>query len=234
MKSYEAECKPARWVSGEHDRELDYYEPAVLAQMAEGTEEVRTYRECGAGRPAGKLARITDNELEVIGRILRRLEGGMLKRKVRWVKKRRALKAGERVEKKRGAGEILCGGVLCEWQERAVIIFDSDGAAACVFAEAQSRGLRKAGWSGYKGEVVEIKVPELVASELDLRRISMNVAVLLRLYRGESSGFHSAAAIARATGVERATVSASQIRIAKEELAAGGVKFKAVRSRKVS
>jgi len=224
LEAYKPDAAPTRWVSGEHERELDYYDPAVLTVKAD------------AGSTVEAESRETLLvEREAIARILRRLEagGGLLKRKVRAVVKHYTLQAGERAVGRKGAGEVACSGGREEWLTRAVLITQGETVVR-VFPEARLRRTRPVGWLGKKKPVLEMLVPELDMPELGLRRIAMNVAVLLKRLRRIDSELRSAADIARAAGVTRANVSARQIKMEAEEAAEGPARFKAARRRKAS
>lgn len=208
MAAYRPDTAPGRWVHGEHDRRLDYYDPQTLATKAGAAPEIS---EEVCDRAA---------ELEAIARVLRQLEagGGLLRRKVKWRAKYYAMQTGERVEVRKGPGNADCTvGGRVEWLIRAVLIMRGD-VVVKAFPEARSKNMRPAGWCGHKKTMVEMRVPELVASELALRRISTSVAVLLLRLRRVNAELRSAAAIARAAGVTRANVSARGKRMEAEKL----------------
>lgn len=224
IAAYRTESAPQRWVDGDHERDLDYYDPEVLAAKASATPE-------SAGDSESTLL----VEREAIARILRRLEsgGGLLKRKVRWLTKYYTLQTGEQAVVRKGPGQVQCGSVREEWLSRAVLILQGETVVK-VFPEARLKNTRPVGWSGKKKPVIEMRVPELDLPELGLRRIAMNVAVLLRRLRRIDSELKSAADIARAAGVTRANVSARQIKMEAEEAAEGPAEFKKRRRRRAA
>lgn len=218
LSAYRPDVAPWHWVEGDHERELDYYEPGELAELAD--EAYRAQQEL---RPNGG-----ELEREVIARILRRLEagGGLLRRKVRWVSRYHTLQPGEEAVVRKTAGQVRCGDTVQEWLERAVLIMCGERVVK-VFAEHRRERVRRSGWNGSKKAVLEMKAPELDAPELALRRIAMSLAVLLRMMRRTDRELKNGAAIARAAGVTRANVSARQIKMEAEEAAdKGGIKGK--------
>lgn len=225
MAAYCPEVTPRKWVADDdHDRDLDYYAPDDLTDVADA----------GAGVvPEGFGGEL---EREAIARILRRLEagGGLLRRKVRWVYRYHTLQPGQRVETRKGPGQVRCGERLEEWLERAVLIVAEEGRVVKVFSEHRRECLRAPGWNGSRKPVLEMMAPEIDAPELALRRIAMSVAVLLRVMRKIDRDLNSAAAIARAAGVTRANVSARQLKMEAEEAAEGAAQFKTRRRRKAS
>lgn len=223
LAAYRPDSAPGNWVDGDHERELDYYETGKLAAIEEEAI-TREQREDPYG---------SELERETISRILRRLEagGGLLQRKVRWVSRYYTLQPGEMSVIKRGAGQVRCGDIVHEWLERAVLI-TAGGRVVKVFAEHRREKVRRSGWNGSKLPVLEMKVPELDAPELALRRISMSLAVLLRVMRKIDRELKNGAAIARAAGVTRANVSARQVRMEAEEAAERPANFRAPRALK--
>lgn len=209
MAAYRPDTAPGRWVHGEHDRRLDYYDPQTLAAKVEAV----------VVQPPEDSER--EAELEAIAMVLRKLEagGGLLRRKVKWRAKYYSMQTGERVEmRKGGPGQADCTvGGRVEWLIRAVLIMRGD-VVVKAFPEARAKNMRPAGWCGHKKPMVEMRVPELVASELALRRISTSVAVLLLRLRRVTAELRSGAAIARAAGVTRANVSARGKRMDAEKL----------------
>jgi hypothetical protein len=214
LGAYKAEASPMRWVEGEHDRELDYYDPAVLTAKADASANAVLPEDEETAAERGRR----DLEREVIARVLRRLDagGGLLKRKVRWVRKYYALQEGCAVDVRKGEGAVVCGCVREEWLSRAVVIVQGEKVVR-VFPEARKKKLWPMGLGNSRRPVVEMVVPELDAPELYLRRLGMNVAVLLKRLRSIDGELRSGAAIARAAGVTRANVSARQIKMEAEE-----------------
>ncbi len=223
LGGYVPDSAPHRWVDGDHERELDYHDPLTLADKAAAVAADWTRGD------ADDLDTL-QVEREVIARILRRLEagGGLLRRKVRWVTRYHTLQPGEKAVVRKGLGQVQCGHQREEWCGRAVLIMSGEKVVK-VFPEARQKRMNRFGKGTSKKPVLEMLLPELDVPELSLRRIGMNVAVLLRRLRRIDGELRSAAAIARAAGVTRANVSARQIKMEAEEEADRPAKFKARR-----
>lgn len=147
---------------------------------------------------------------EVVAWLLRKVGVVPERHRVKHRESQVTVRAGESWQNVEGAGSEVVAGKPVEWVFRAVVVRGVDGEVRVVLPEAR-------GWADldprYSGEVLRYKQPVIDMSELDLRRAAVNLAVLLKLF-GARGG--SAADIARMAGVERATVSHHQRRLAGE------------------
>lgn len=207
LRAYAPDVAPSRWVGGDHDRRVDYYDPAELAGVAGSVD-------------AGATECALEVEREAICRVLRQLEsgGGLLKRSVRWCVVSHTLQPGEECEDRLGPGQVRVDGVLVgEWLTGAVVIVRG-GVVAKVYAEARLKCVLQKGTGGSRRPVARLQVPRLEAGKLECSRISMNVAVLLLRLNSIEEALSTGEAIAKAVptpdgkGVTRANVSARRVR----------------------
>ncbi len=208
--AYEPDVSPGRWVGGEHDRGLDYYDPADLEERAGSV-----FTGGNGDNGEGKGGEVSDRE--IVGRVLSLLEPGgrLLQRKIMWREVRYTLRAGEAWRMVRGAGSAreahpAGSGALVEWDRGAVLI-ERGGVVVRIFPEHRARGM--------SGGRLVMQRPEIEASGLELRRLAMSAAVLLLILRRPAAGLENGALIARAAGVTRANVSARRVKL-EGELAA--------------
>jgi hypothetical protein len=208
LAAYQPDSAPQRWVAGEHERELDYYDPAVLAAKAPAAAEVPE-REVPTG---GVLD---------LAFLLGCLEADLIERKVAWKEVRYALRVGESWRAMEGAGVAqMADGARAEWLYGAVLI-EREGAVVKVFREHRKKKVLGGGSGNSRRPVVVMERAELEVTELALKRLAVSVAALLLLLRRKPQGLESGASIARVAGMTRANVSAKLIKL-KNALRAGG------------
>jgi hypothetical protein len=139
--------------------------------------------------------------------VLRYLGGDLVHAKPVWREaKCYTLRAGERVECRKGTGE--------SWLHCAVLVMQGEGVVR-VFPEMRIKARRKPGWTGTTGETLRMERLTLECEELDREKIITRFAAAMQMHHS-ASGLKNAAHVARLTGRTRAAAAAQRAVLVKD------------------